>query len=186
METRRTRRNRHRHLRRIALVIAAVGVLGVGLALPRSTTVSLVVLALAVASLAAVRFRAVTPTPGPHLKQRIQASSASAASAALEWFQSRTVPVPLDRSSEYDGGLLPARYEAIATLPQPLERRPQWTGQQRLRGGREHRSERRLRETWDWVCEKLNNTTHLWVLIAIVYAFLAFFALVLALTFIAH
>ncbi len=204
METRRIPRIKQRDARRITVVIASIGALGfgVGLALPRSATAPLLLLAVGVASLAAAGVRVAAGASGRELTRQIQTSSLSAASAVVDWLRSKMVPVGLVQEEMlpnahvdiidivfhdgFVGPLLPARYEAIESAALRPEYSSERTSQHRVRSERQHRGEHGLTRTVDRACEKLNNTRHLWALIAVIYAFMALFALVVTLTVLGH
>jgi hypothetical protein len=202
METRRTLRAKHRRARRVMVVSSSIAVLGLGLglALPRSATASGLLLAMAVLSLATVGLSTPAPRAARNVKPRLQALIASTSECALvnvrRWLPS--APVDAEHLDEViwafaSGGragaveqndgqaLLPARYEAIGIAARCDEGSSERMAPHRVRGDRQPHRGSGLSRTADRVREKIDNTKHVWGLIAVIYAYAALFALVVAL-----
>jgi hypothetical protein len=201
METRRTLRAKHCRARRVVVVGSSIAVLGLGLglALPRSATASGLLLAIAVLSLATVGLSTRAPRAARNVKPRLQALIASTSECALikvrRWHPS--APVGAEDRGEViwafaTGGragaveqddrqaLLPARYEAIGIAPRRGDESSERIAACPVRGDRQRR-EHGLSSTAEWAREKIDNTKHVWGLVAVIYAYAALFALVVAL-----
>jgi hypothetical protein len=207
METRRVHRIRRSSTRRLALSAASVGLLGiaVGWALPRNGTVAVLVLGIAAAGLATAGFGVAAPAVGHDRIRRLGAVHPRAVDnnpdaadfrvwAGLFGNQRETrqrdvhhaASVRVQERRNERCKLLPARYEAIGnaahddTISTRSSRAPtprRRTGQQ----PREHGPSQTASGTYHAL-----RTKHIWGLVALIYAYVALFALVVVLRVLGH
>jgi hypothetical protein len=184
METRRTLRAKHRRARRVVVVSSSIAVLGLGLglALPRSAIASGLLLAIAVLSLATVGLSTSAPRAARDVKPRLQALIPSTSECALINVRRRLPRAPVGAVEQDDRqALLPARYEAIGIAAQRGDESSERMAACRVRGDRQQRREHGLSRSAEWTREKIDNTKHVWGFVAVIYAYAALFALVVAL-----
>jgi hypothetical protein len=77
--------------------------------------------------------------------------------------------------------LLPARYEAIGIAARRGDESSERMAARRVRGDGQQRREHGLSRSTEWARDKIDNTKHVWGLVAVIYAYAALFALVVAL-----